>query len=161
MPRPYVRIHGQRFGIQQASDGLMELVAFTPDVVLADDEATLLISAVRAATNTTDDQTNTTSAKGLILFLDVTAVTALQTLTVNLQAKDPTSGKYLTIATTGAIGTTATPTGTFALVLYPALGSVSSPLFGQPIALPYTWRAQIVHSGGGSFTYSLGRSLLR
>lgn len=129
---------------------------------VAADEGTLLASAVRNSDTNTADQTNTSKARGAIIILDVTAVTALQTLTVNLQLKDPASGKYLTLATTGALGATATATGTYGLISHPGFGSLIgslSTLFGTSLYLPYTWRAQVDHSGAGNFTYSLGRVL--
>lgn len=129
----------------------------------ASDEGTLLASAIRAADTNTADQTNSAKARGVMLILDVTSVTALQTLTLLLQVKDPVSGNYVSIATTGAIGTTATAVGTYALAIHPGLGSLAAALtslFGTALALPYTWRAQVDHSGAGNFTYSLGRVLL-
>lgn len=176
MPRPYVRIEGQRIAIQQASDSLMELIsrldtndiaaigAASPAAAVAADEATLLASAVRTSTQTLTDVVNTALARGALLILDVTAVTAAQTLTLEIQAKDIASGKYLTIGSTGAIGGAATLVGTYALMCYPGLTAINAlltTLFGSAVPLPYTWRARVVHSGAGNFTYSLGRSLLR
>lgn len=140
------------------------IVSNPPGVAQSSDEATLQTSATRASTLSLSDVTNTAGAKGVLLILNVTAVTAVQTLTLNLQVKDPTSGSYATLATTGAIGTTATATGTYTLAVYPGLGSLAAALtslFGTALVLPYTYRAQIVHSGAGNFTYSLGRVLLR
>lgn len=166
----------------RSSDGLREQVVYlSPDSqallaaeiaanVAADalpsssDEAVLLASAVRAADTNTADQTNTAKARGVLLILDVTAVTALQTLTLNLQVKDPASGKYLTLSTTTAIGGTATLVGTYALITQQGIGNglpaSLTALSGSAVILPYTWRAQVDHSGAGNFTYSLGRVLL-
>ena len=121
------------------------------------DSATLLSSTPRTATTATADQTNL-SHRGVVLFLDVTAAPGGgETLTVEIQGKDPTSLKYVPLATFTAVSAT----GTTAYTFYP--GAVETVAVAghevQGLVLPRSWRTRVVHSAAGSWTYSLGASL--
>jgi hypothetical protein len=120
---------------------------------------TLLSSAARTTTaqGTTIDQVNY-NARGIEIWVVVTAVPSVETLTWKLQAKDPASGTYIDIAT-HAIGAA---TGTYKYLVYPGAAGGAGSGFTQitQIALPRDWRVQIAHSASGSFTYSVGAHLI-
>lgn len=78
------------------------------------------------------DQTNS-NAKGLIVIVDITAITGTS-VTVTIQGKDPTSGKYYTILASAAL----TATGTTVMRVYPGL--VASANVTANDILPRTWR---------------------
>lgn len=106
-------------------------------------EGTALASAVRNATTASVDFTNYNGSEG-VFFLNITAVPGVQTITMQVQGKDPLSSNYITIVS----GAAQVATGISAIVLSPFNG-----------VLPRTFRINIVHSGAGNFTYSVGYSL--
>lgn len=120
----------------------------------------LLSSAVRAATNQTVDQTNL-GYKGISIIFNITAVTAVQTVTPIIEIKDTLTGVYLPIcqpaAGLGAINT-------YALLAYPgaanSLSATLTALIINGVPLGRTWRLRVVHSSGGNFTYSATGSYL-
>ncbi len=116
-------------------------------------QATLLTSAARTGTTNTADQTNF-NAKGVVLFMDVTAQNGTSTL--QLQAKDPASAKYFPLITwtlTAAIQSQV-------LSCYPgATDQAATPLTQtQSLPLPRVWRAQWNLGTATSVTFSLGMS---
>lgn len=137
--------------------------AVTP-IMPAAFEFSLLASQARAsaAAQASPDQTNYKGVRGAMLFLNVTgAAGALKTLTLDVQVKDPVSGVYVTIASSGVIGTTVTAAGAYVLMVYPGAGSLLAGLFAGNAALPKTWRARVIANDATSWTYSLGASLLQ
>lgn len=113
------------------------------DRVRGNVEGTALASAVRNATTASADITNYNGSQG-IFFLNITAVPGVQTITLQLQAKDPVSGGYVTIASGGALAVTG--------LTILSLGIIAG-------ILPRTFRVNIVHSGAGNFTYSVGYNI--
>ncbi len=112
---------------------------------------TLLASAVRAATNNTDDQKND-FYRGVHLTIDMTAVPGVATVTFTIQGKDPVSGKYYTILASTAI----VATGTTVLKVYPGITAAANASVSD--ILPRSWRLLCTHSAGTDFTYSVGAS---
>lgn len=127
----------------------------------------LLASAARTADANTDDQVAPASVRGVLLVLDVTAAPAESedTLTVEIQAKDPASGKYLTLTkfTASKKGSELESGTTLGFTLYP--GGVETAATDnhevQGLPLPQRWRAVVNHSGEDEWTYSLGALALR
>ena len=111
---------------------------------------TILASAVRTATTTTDDIVKQTE-DAVTFILNVTAVPGVQTLTPKIQGKDAL-GNYYDILT----GTASATTGAVLLKLGPGIGSVANVALGD--MLPDVYRVVITHSGGGNFTYTLARN---
>lgn len=149
-------------------DYLAQQTSNTPATAKAPttDEAILLASAQRSGTITTSDQTNYLGVRGAGFILDVTAAGgALKTLRMDLETLDPASGKYLALASTGVIGTTVTPTGTYIMVVYPGasnlLTSLLTAVFAQALVLPRTFRVKIIPNDATNWQYSLGMILLR
>lgn len=120
-------------------------------------EGTLLASAARTATTNSAIQTNH-NARGVVLFLNITATPGgAETLYLYLTMVDPVTGAGGVTSATHVTIPAAT-TGPFALVMYPGLLSAAmsdSRGFTRNGALPRTWLAQVIHSAGGSWTYSL------
>lgn len=151
-----------RAGAQSSSAALIRQPAtFLPsatatydeDPVTNNQDAQLLAAAARTASVTLADFTNF-NARGLVMVLDVTAVPTVETLTLVIEGKDSASGKYYTILQS----TASAATGTVVLRVYPGL-TASANLVANDV-LPRTWRARVVHSASGSFTYTLGASLV-
>lgn len=122
---------------------------------------TLLSSAARTATTNSEDQIAQPNQRGVTLILDITAAPEnADTLTVSIQGKDPTTGKYVTLTGFAASkkGEELAEGGTLAFTLYPAATETAA-ITGhevQALPLPSRWRAVVTHSGEGSWTYSLG-----
>lgn len=91
---------------------------------------------------------------GLSIFLDITAAPGAQSLTLAIEAKDPASGKWVALLTGAAI----TATGTTHYQIYPGITDVANQRLS--IALPDVWRVTVTHSGAGSWTYSVGATLI-
>ena len=114
-----------------------------------------------------DDQTTPPWARGVEVWVAVTAVTSATSgnaqLTYALQSKDPVSGTYTTgsIWTGGSIaGTTALfsgSTGLSYLQMYPSIAGNSSGYFlAIDAAVPQVWRIDTVLAGSSAdFTYGL------
>lgn len=92
--------------------------------MLVPPELTLFDSSIRTIDQNSPDQTNLNFA-GVVFFLDVTVAVGGETLKLNLQWKDPASGKYHTI--TGF--PTISATGTYVFQVYP--GAEYSELTGR------------------------------
>lgn len=124
-------------------------------------EGTLLASAARTASVTSPDQTNY-NAKGILLFLNITAASGSGGLQVYVQAKDPVSGSYVYLT---GVPTAITATGLYVYELGRGVGStalsgnqqVNKRNEGQ---IPRIWRGVVNHGDGSSYTYSLGYALI-
>ena len=115
------------------------------------DNLSILASAARTATQTSDDQRNA-RGRGIHLVIDVTAGAGFS-ITPIIEGKDPVSGKYYTILTGAAI----TTTGTNVLKIYPGISA--NPNASANDILPKTWRVRVTHADATSVTYSVGANL--
>lgn len=107
-----------------------------------DPSAALIAHAAAAAGTSSADQANT-SARGIKVVVDVTAITGTTpTLTVTLQGKDPISGKYYTLLASAALSAV----GTTVLTVYPGLTAAAN-LTANDV-LPATWR--VITAIGGT-----------
>jgi hypothetical protein len=140
----------QRVKVEVGSDGAANDVIGNVDI-------TVLASAARTTTTASAEFANY-SGRGGIFVLDLTAFVTAASLTLNVQGKDVTSGKYYNILT----ATTVTATGTFVYEIFP--GSSAAAGAGvtarQASVLPAVFRANITHGNANSHTYSVGVSLL-
>jgi len=117
-------------------------------------ESIQLNSAARTASTNGTDQVNY-NWRGLHLFINVTVVPGGgQTLEVHIQGKDFSSGLYYDIL----VGTLISATGITVLKVYPGIGALAGG--AAPDILPRTWRVSMVHSGAGSWTYSVTANLV-
>ena len=118
-------------------------------------QGTLLASATRTATATSPTQTNV-GARGVVLYLNVTATSGTGGLKVRVGAVDPVSGAVRLLTQDTVFRTT---TGLFVGVVYPG-GANSFVEWAQSSPLPRVWYADVVHNDASSYTYSLGYALV-
>ena len=116
-------------------------------------EVSVLASAARTASVNSADLTNY-NARGVVVVVDVTAVTATPSLVVTLAGKDTLSGQYLPYLDSAAI----TGTGQTILTVYPGCIAVANRLVNHP--LPRVWRVQVVAADTDSITYSVGANYI-
>jgi len=123
-------------------------------------EVTVLASATRTASGNSADQTNY-KAKGVILFIDITAVSGTfatgEGLKIIVIGKDPISGEGVWLAATVAF----TSTGTRILLVYPGATDVQGigAVYVNDIPLPRVWYVRYSITGTNpSFTFSVGAS---
>ncbi len=114
----------------------------------------LLASAARTAALNTPDQTNAARATGIVLVVDITAITATPLVTFTLQGKDPVSGKYYTILASAALAAVSTTV----LKVFP--GATPAANLAANDCLPRVWRVAVTVGDADSATYSLGYSYL-
>jgi hypothetical protein len=126
---------------------------FRQGATLSNYSGIALASAARTATTASADLNNPDSV-GVIVYLDVTAIAATPQLTLSIQAKDPASGKYLTLLTGAAVTTVSTNVYT----IHPAVTETANVDVAVP--LPGIWRVNVVHLDADSITYSVGFSLI-
>lgn len=118
-------------------------------------ESVLLASAARTIQTDTATQTNH-NARGAIFGLNITVSSGTGGLVLNVQAMDPASGNFYTIAAAGAALTT---NGQRAYGLYPGIGPVVLTQSFNSV-LPRTYRIRIAVGDASSYTYSLGQQLI-
>jgi hypothetical protein len=117
-------------------------------------QLTILPSAARTATVTSPDYTLGHCGYGLFT-LDFTAVPGVDTVTVKVQGKDTTSGKYYDVL----VGTAVSATSTVQLEIGPSIPASANAK--AQTWLPETFRVVATHSAGTSFTYSVGLAYSR
>lgn len=123
---------------------------------------TLLASASRTATATSDQVVNT-SGTGLMLFIDfTTSPNNAETLTPAIEVKDPATGKWMAITTftalvSSAIGASPT-TQTYIYTLYPSGAETVATAQHevQALPLPRVWRVKLTHSSTTAWVYTVG-----
>ena len=121
----------------------------------------LLASAARTATVFTPNIVNY-NAKGIILFLNITAASGTGGLGIGIITVDPVSGQTLQL---NASTTKITATGIYGYVLYPGAsapgvaGAYSVQQF-TPAPLGRAFTVQVQAGDGTSYTYSLGYTLI-
>lgn len=116
----------------------------------------LLLSETAAAsgTYTSDDQTNT-GARGVKVYLNISAIGASVTVTVTIQGKDPVSGSYYTILASAA----KSATGLTVLTVYPGLTASANVVASD--VLPRTWNViAVVADTTGTPTFTVSCSYL-
>ena len=114
-------------------------------------DALITYAAAGAGTTTSDQYSH---ARGLLLFIDITAVGGTPTLTVTLQGKSPT-GIYYTILASAALAATATTI----LRIDPSLTAAANLIAADLV--PATYR--ILYALGGTdpaVTATIGASLI-
>jgi hypothetical protein len=118
-------------------------------------DATVLASAARTATTNSSDQTNY-NGRGVIVTLDVTAITDTPSLTLSIEAKMGSNYEALLTASAAV-----TATGTHTYIVYPGVGEAGADVVqvaGFP--LPRTWRVTVTHADADSATYSVTASVI-
>lgn len=116
-------------------------------------EVTVLASAARTIAINSADLVNY-NARGVIVVINVTAITATPILTVTITGKDTLSGKYVTILASAAISTVSVNT----LIVYPGIAAAANSKADQP--LPRVWRVEVAVADADSATYSIGANYI-
>lgn len=116
-------------------------------------EGTALASAARTSTTNASDIVNY-NGRGVAIWFDITAVPGAQTVTLTVEVKDPVSGKYSQVFA----GAAESGIATRFYEVYPGITETSN--VDVSVALPRTFRVVVTHSGGGSFTYSVGYCII-
>lgn len=120
----------------------------------------LLESAARTATPTPGPGgdypylANHQRFKGCHVILDVTAVTATPSVTVDIEGYDYGSDSWYNLLT----GVAVTATGTNIYKVHPDLTAVANQVAKD--GLPYLWRVTVSHADADSITYSLSVNYL-
>lgn len=126
---------------------------------------TLLKSEGRTATTGSVDAIAQTGQRGVLLTLDITEAPATEeTLTLEVEARDPASGKYVPITAFKASkkGEELGAGATLAFTLYPGALETEAVADHEVMALPLPrkFRVKVTHSGAGEWKYSVGASPL-
>lgn len=116
-------------------------------------QGTLLASLARTTGPSSPIQTNY-NAKGVIIFLNVTAASGTGGLAVNINAVDPiTGGQYGLNVSPAAV----TAVGEYMYVLYPgATSSGNGVKQSTALPLPRQWQVYVSVGDASSYTYSIG-----
>jgi hypothetical protein len=125
-----------------------------------------LLSGASSASRNTGNGLNY-NHRGVQILLDVTATpNNAETLQIVLQGQDPTSAKFMDLATftaltASALGAAPT-TETYCYTVYPgAAETIANPKHEvQGLPIPRTFRVRAVHSAGGSWTYTVSWTVL-
>lgn len=112
------------------------------------DNITLLASAAHTTTQTASDQTNY-NGRGVTVVLDVTNA-GTGSITLEIDGKDPVSGKYFALLTGAAV----TSNSTNVYTVYP--GATVTANVSASTFLPRTWRVVVTANNANSITYSVG-----
>lgn len=121
-------------------------------------EGTLLASAARTANTTSPTQANY-NARGAIFWLDVTANPGgAETLTLFPREINPVTGVPGSAFT--SVAAVAATNGLYVLEMYPGVVNGGTNPKSSSYVLPRTWAVTVTHSGAGSWTYSVGYSLI-
>lgn len=115
-------------------------------------DLTLIASAAFTTTQTTADLANF-AGSGIRVVLDVT-VAGTGSVTLEIDAKDVASGKYVALLT----GVAVTTISTNVYVIHPALTAATNAIAKD--VLPHTWRVRVTANNANSVTYSVGASYL-
>jgi hypothetical protein len=120
----------------------------------------LLASAARTATptvgpgNDINYLTNHQRFKGAHVILDVTAIAATPSVTIDIEGYDYGSGTWYNIGT----GTAVTSVSTTVFKVHPDLTAAAGSVFKD--GLPFLWRVTSTHADADSITYSLAVNYL-
>lgn len=112
-----------------------------------------LPSTVRTASANSADLINSHGI-GAIIVLDVTSTSGGPSVTLSIQGKDTTSGKYIDILA----GVAVTAISTTVYKIHPNLVAAANSIASD--ILPRTWRVVMTHANGDSIAYSVGYSIV-
>lgn len=127
----------------------------TWDRIRSTEEFTVFVEAPRTATAISVDYINHNRV-GMFIFLNILATATGETLTMQVQAKTPTSSAYFVL-----YQHTVSSTGLFVYAIYPGVTNISGHLTGcQDSPLPRTFRFRCIPSGSGTWNYGLGACIV-
>ena len=117
---------------------------------------TVLASAIRTTLQAVD-LTNS-SAKGVMVVLDVTLDAASASITLTISGKDAASGEFIALL----VATAVAAVGTTTYIVYPGVAAAAegvTKVVGFP--LPLDWRVSIAVADADAMTYSVGAAYIR
>lgn len=123
-------------------------------IVNPGDSVSVLGSAARTATPTIDEFELAGTSSGLVVVIDMTAVTATGSVTFTVKGYDVVSTKTWDILVSAAI----TATGTTVLRVSPHLTAAANTIAKDIVPAVFTVTA--VHVNGVSMTYSVGAQVV-
>lgn len=103
-----------------------------------------------ASFNGADNRKAGQNIRGVKVVLDITAVPGVDTVLLTIQAKDPVSGKYVTLLA----GVAEAGVATRVYTVYPGLVAAANAVASDVV--PDDYRVTMTHSAVTSFTYSIG-----
>lgn len=115
---------------------------------------TVAPSLARTATATFGPFTNTNGATGILVDIDITAVTSTPSTTFAIQVKDPVSGVWTAVLTSAAQAAAAH----LRLKVHPAITVVAN--LAASDLLSKNWRVVATHGNANSMTYSIAATLV-
>jgi hypothetical protein len=145
-----------------ASTGITAVGGFlyngaTYDHLRGNTEGTLLASAARTVATASATQTNY-NARGVIVYLNVTAASGTGGLGLLIIAGDPVAANLYAL---NATPTTVTATGLYGYEVSPGASGTTTQLAQRTSgSLPRTWQIYINVGNASSYTYSVGYSLI-
>lgn len=116
------------------------------------DNISLISASGVTTTQTGADQTNH-NGRGVIVTLDMTVV-GTGSVTLEIDMKDPVSGKYVALLTGAAVITNTTNLYT----VYPGAPATANVSANAP--LPRTWRVKVVANNANATTYTVAASVI-
>jgi len=118
---------------------------------------TVAASAPRTSTLVGTEETNQ-GWHGVIYFLNVTGDSGNvgETLQLVVEALDPASGNWSAVTNFATIPNSYTGTKQYQVFPSEVQTAAVTDLATQALLLPARWRVRVVHSGTGTWTYSLG-----
>lgn len=105
-------------------------------------------SAARTASFTGETNSKNPGNTGMLVLMNVTAAPGVDTITLNIQGRDPASGAFYTIVSSAAV----VATGMVKLMV--GRVSVVANVAANEL-IPDQYRVTVTHSAAGSFTYSI------
>lgn len=127
----------------------------TPQQLGCTQISTVFPSATRTATTISSVFENR-NARGIALYLNVTAASGTGGLKAGILSYDPVSGNKGTMFIASTLVTT---TGTFVYVLYPGIGVSYGTFSANGVLLP-EFVVEVTHADGTNYTYSLAMELI-
>ncbi len=123
----------------------------------ANENRTVLVSEARTETTTSAPMTNH-NCRGILAYLEVTAVGATGGLELEVQGKDTASGNWFPLYQAASVSAT----GKNVYIIYPGAENSSAVVVAEVVAgpIPRDFRISIKHGDSTSYTYSVGVALI-
>lgn len=113
-------------------------------VVTSSGSPTLVTMTAQGAGTQDSPDLGNVYGRGVIVFMNISAVTGTVSVVLEIQGKDAVSGAYYAICT----GTARTGTGLYTLQVYPAATPSAGAICNA--ILPANWRVEVRHGAGST-----------
>lgn len=135
------------------SDGHLQVDVLTATGGVTNTDSTLYASQATNGSHNISDQTNLYH-KGVVIVIDVTAITSSPSVLFTVQGKALVGGYYDILVSPAVVGT-----GETILSVYGGMTEAANSRSGHP--LPKIWRVEAVHANGDSITYSIDACVVK